>query len=90
MVIPVTDTLSILYVDDDPGLLEVGKLILERSGQFSVEPVTSAKEALALLRIKNFCRYYISTRKYRRKSDFRELCSLFFPKIQISCISLNK
>ena len=49
-----TDTISILYVDDDPGLLEVGKLILERNGQFSVEPVTSAKEALALLKIKNF------------------------------------
>ena len=49
-----TDTISILYVDDDPGLLEVGKLILERSGQFSVEPVASAQEALALLKIKNF------------------------------------
>ena len=41
--------ISILYVDDEESLLEVGKLFLERSGQFSVDIITSAPEALALL-----------------------------------------
>ena len=39
----------ILYVDDEPGLLEVSKLFLERSGEFSVGTVTSAAAALTLL-----------------------------------------
>ncbi len=39
----------ILYVDDEPGLLEIGKLFLEGSGQFSVDTITSAPAALALL-----------------------------------------
>ena len=33
---------TILYVDDEPGLLEIGKLFLEHSGEFSVDTVTSA------------------------------------------------
>jgi PAS domain S-box-containing protein len=41
---------TILYVDDEPGLLEVGKLFLEQGGQFSVETITSATEALKALR----------------------------------------
>jgi PAS domain S-box-containing protein len=40
---------SILYVDDEPGLLEIGKLFLEENGQFSVDIITSAPAALALL-----------------------------------------
>lgn len=40
---------TILYVDDDPGLLDVGKLFLEQGGQFSVETVTSATQAFELL-----------------------------------------
>ena len=39
----------ILYVDDEPGLLEIGKIFLERSEQFSVETITSAPAALRLL-----------------------------------------
>jgi PAS domain S-box-containing protein len=38
--------ISVLYVDDEPALLELGKLFLERSGQFHVDTVTSAKEAM--------------------------------------------
>ncbi len=38
--------ISVLYVDDEPALLEIGKLFLERSGQFCVDTVTSAQEAL--------------------------------------------
>ena len=33
--------ISVLYVDDEPGLLEIGKLFLEESGQFRVETITS-------------------------------------------------
>jgi CheY-like chemotaxis protein len=45
---------SILYVDDEPGLLEVGKLFLEQGGQFRVETITSAAQALTLLRARHY------------------------------------
>ena len=44
----------ILYVDDESGMLEIGKLFLERSGQFSVDTITSAPVALTLLKIKTY------------------------------------
>ncbi|MFA6362185.1 response regulator [Methanoregula sp.] len=37
---------SILYVDDDEALLAVNKLLLENTGDFSVDTLLSAKEAL--------------------------------------------
>jgi PAS domain S-box-containing protein len=40
---------SILYVDDEPMLLELAKLFLEKSGDFCVDTVTSATEALDIL-----------------------------------------
>jgi len=40
---------SILYVDDEPMLLELAKLFLESSGNFRVDTVTSANEALSIL-----------------------------------------
>lgn len=46
--------LSLLYVDDEPGLLEIGQLFLESSGDFSVVTVLSAKEALAKLAERSF------------------------------------
>jgi len=46
--------ISILYVDDEESLLEVGKLFLERSGQFSVDVIASAPEALDLLATRNY------------------------------------
>jgi PAS domain S-box-containing protein len=42
--------ISVLYVDDEEVLLELGKLFLEKSGQFCVETVTSANEALQRLK----------------------------------------
>lgn len=39
----------VLYVDDEPGLLELGKIFLEHDGQFTVDTVTSAAAALDLL-----------------------------------------
>lgn len=41
--------ISVLYVDDEPGLLEVGKLYIERKGEFVVETVTSAEQALLMI-----------------------------------------
>ncbi|MCK9632754.1 MAG: PAS domain S-box protein [Methanoregula sp.] len=37
---------SLLYVDDEPGLLEIGKLFLEGHGDFSVVTALSAEEGL--------------------------------------------
>ncbi len=39
----------ILYVDDEPGLLEITKLFLERNGEIRVDTSTSAIPALPLL-----------------------------------------
>ncbi|MEN6396403.1 MAG: PAS domain S-box protein [Methanoregula sp.] len=44
----------ILYVDDEPGLLEICRIFLERSGQFSVDTITSAHKALSLLDTKSY------------------------------------
>ncbi|PKG32899.1 PAS domain S-box protein, partial [Methanoregula sp.] len=38
--------LSLLYVDDEPGLLEIGKLFLETSGGFTVTTTLSGREGL--------------------------------------------
>ncbi|MDO9325870.1 MAG: PAS domain S-box protein [Methanoregula sp.] len=40
------DPLRILYVDDDPSLLEIGKLFLEKNRTFTVDTLTSARQAL--------------------------------------------
>jgi PAS domain S-box-containing protein len=40
---------SILYVDDEPMLLELARLFLEKTGDFYVDTVTSATEALDIL-----------------------------------------
>jgi PAS domain S-box-containing protein len=41
--------LHVLYVDDEPGLLELGKIFLEQSGIMTVETAISARDALTLL-----------------------------------------
>lgn len=43
------DTLRVLYVDDEPSLLEIGKLFLEKGGIFAVDTLTSAIDALTRL-----------------------------------------
>jgi PAS domain S-box-containing protein len=40
------DGKRILYVDDEPGLLEIGKIFLERNGAFVVDTFSSAEKAL--------------------------------------------
>lgn len=42
-------SLSVLYVDDEPALLEIGKLFLQRSGDFVVSTCESAPDAIRLL-----------------------------------------
>ena len=42
--------ISILYVDDESALLDIAKLFLERTGQFSVDTATSAPEAIEKIR----------------------------------------
>ena len=43
---PNNTMISVLYVDDEEDLLSVGKLFLEHSGEFRVDVMTSASEAL--------------------------------------------
>lgn len=40
------DPIRVLYVDDEPDLLELGKIYLEQSEEFGVETSTSARGAL--------------------------------------------
>ncbi|MFA5266705.1 MAG: PAS domain S-box protein [Methanoregula sp.] len=42
--------ISILYVDDEPGLLELCRIFLEQTGEFRVDTVESAEEALVQLK----------------------------------------
>lgn len=46
--------ISVLYVDDEPDLLEVTKMFLEQSGVFRVDTLVSAKEALDLPSIRAY------------------------------------
>jgi PAS domain S-box-containing protein len=44
----------VLYVDDEPSLLHVGKIFLERSGALQVDTACSAAEAIEQLKLKNY------------------------------------
>jgi len=46
--------IRVLYVDDEPGLLDIGKVFLEQSGDFTVTTATSAPEAIRLLEQERF------------------------------------
>lgn len=48
------DGIRVLYVDDEEALLEMGKLFLEQKGEFSVDTVLSAPEALGILSKKTY------------------------------------
>ncbi len=45
---------TVLYVDDEPALLEIGKLFLEQSGKLIVDTIGSATEAQTLLCSKRY------------------------------------
>lgn len=46
--------ISVLYVDDEPDLLILGKLFLERTGKFVVETCTSADEGIRRIETRSF------------------------------------
>lgn len=46
--------ISVLFIDDEPALLEITRLFLERSGEIKVETCRSAMEALELLKSRAF------------------------------------
>ena len=46
--------LRVIYVDDEPDLLNIGKLFLERSGDFTVTTAMSGPEAIRLLEQEQF------------------------------------
>lgn len=46
--------IRVLYVDDEPQLLDICKLFLERSGDFRVDTITSASDALIQLNLKTY------------------------------------
>jgi PAS domain S-box-containing protein len=46
--------ITVLYVDDEPDLLEIGKIFLEETGDFSVTTVDSASAAFDLLKTQHF------------------------------------
>jgi CheY-like chemotaxis protein len=52
--IPASDMISVLFVDDEPVLVDIGRLFLERVGNFSVTGVESAQKALEMLSEKPF------------------------------------
>nr|WP_245320866.1 PAS domain S-box protein [Methanofollis sp. W23] len=45
----ITASLSVLYIDDDPDLLEIGKIFLERSGEFTVTTCECPLEASKII-----------------------------------------
>jgi PAS domain S-box-containing protein len=49
-----TTAIRILYVDDEPDLLDIGKEFLEKSGDFSVTTALNAAEAIRLLEKEKF------------------------------------
>jgi PAS domain S-box-containing protein len=46
--------IKVLYVDDEPGLLEIARLFLEKTGNFQVSTATSAQEALESSQIQSY------------------------------------
>ncbi|MDO9325871.1 MAG: PAS domain S-box protein [Methanoregula sp.] len=48
------DVIRVLYVDDEPDLLDIGKLFLESDGVFAVDTLTSAVVALEQLKMERY------------------------------------
>ncbi|MCX6698238.1 MAG: PAS domain S-box protein, partial [Methanoregula sp.] len=48
------EKIRVLYVDDEPNLLDIGKQFLEQSGDFTVTTATSAPDAIRLLEQESF------------------------------------
>jgi len=48
------DLIRVLYVDDEPYLLDIGKIFLEKLGDFSVTTIDSAASAFELISKEKF------------------------------------
>ena len=46
--------ISVLYVDDEPALLEIAKIYVEASGEFSLDTLTSATDAISVLKSRQY------------------------------------
>jgi PAS domain S-box-containing protein len=44
----------VLYVDDEPALLEIAKIFLERTGNFTVDTLTSARQAVIYVKTQQY------------------------------------
>lgn len=51
---PGSTAISVLYVDDEPLLLDIGKMYLERTGQFRVDCLESAIVALDVMKTRSY------------------------------------
>ncbi|WP_317137589.1 response regulator [Methanochimaera problematica] len=51
---PEESTISVLYVDDEPMLLDIGKIYIEKSGNFNVTKAQNANAGIDLLKDKSF------------------------------------
>lgn len=49
-----TQMYSVLYVDDEPALLDIGRIYLEKSGHFHVDVAASVNEAIIKLNARTF------------------------------------
>jgi signal transduction histidine kinase len=49
-----TGTIRVLYVDDEPSLLDIGKMFLEMDGIFAVDTLASVSEALTRLKTERY------------------------------------
>jgi PAS domain S-box-containing protein len=50
----ITEKIRVLYADDDPSLLDLCKMFLERFGDFTVTTVSGAAEAIRILGLEKF------------------------------------
>ncbi len=48
------EPIRVIYVDDDPDLLEIGKIFLEKTGEFIVTIAESAEDAISVFREQSF------------------------------------
>ena len=46
--------LRVLYVDDEPALLDIGKLFLEKNGEFAIHTSISARDALEQIKTEHY------------------------------------
>jgi CheY-like chemotaxis protein len=46
--------IRVLYIDDEPDLLDLAQMFLESQGEFTIDTITSAREALERLNTERY------------------------------------